>query len=93
MSPHNTPPVSPREPDMDEDSDEDPGIGTLGEDDFEIIEVLEDEEEEQDENGEQDDEQDIEEDSVDVPDDAIVTFKLHGSMQTLLKKLFDSCVN
>ena len=44
MGESNTPPVSPREPDVEEiDSDrddEDPGLGTLGEEDFEVICIL-----------------------------------------------------
>jgi len=90
MGESNTPPVSPREPDVEEiDSDrddEDPGLGTLGEEDFEVIELQDDDEEDvaDEENEVQYDgeQEDIEEDSIDVPDDAIVVFKNHGSNVT-----------
>jgi len=99
MGESNTPPVSPREPDVEEiDSDrddEDPGLGTLGEEDFEVIELQDDDEEDvaDEENEEQYDgeQQDIEEDSIDVPDDAIVVFKNHGSNVTTVAEVIFLC--
>jgi hypothetical protein len=81
MGESNTPPVSPREPDVDSDNDDE--IDRLGEDDFEVIELEDDNDEEdvadEGDGDQQESEQDIQEDSIDVPDDAIVVFKNHGS--------------
>ncbi|KAK4003322.1 angio-associated migratory cell protein [Daphnia magna] len=78
MGENNTPPVSPRDQGPNESDEE--GIGTQNEDDdFEVIEVYEENEDEEDvADGEGREEGEGEMDEADVPDDAVITFKQHS---------------
>ena len=80
MGETNTPPVSPR--DQEPDSDEEI-VGTQNEDeDFEVIEVyeedIENEEGAEGEGGENETEGEDGMEETDIPDDAILTFKQHS---------------
>jgi hypothetical protein len=87
MGETNTPPVSPRDQEPNESDEE--VVGTQNEDDdFEVIEVYEEEIENdegaEDEDGENGAEGEEGMEEADVPDDAILTFKQHSGKSILI---------
>ena len=94
MGESNTPPVSPRDPGP-SDSDEDVTT-TQNEEDFEVIEVYEEDIEEgaegevtEGDSGAEGEDGEEEMGEVDVPDDSVVTFKHHSGksiIQSLVKR-------
>lgn len=85
MGESNTPPVSPHSSINANDSDEE-GSETQIDEDFEVIEVYEEDVENEEDGEGKEDEDDMEE--TDVPDDSLIIFQQHSGMFVLKVKLF-----